>query len=174
MQIETLPEWSLSPADEAEIAALLARSFETDFGGRSFFTQRHHLRIVARTDRIIGHMALTLRAVRLGEDLVNIAGLADVATDGAYRGQGVAATLLQKAIAEARNSPAQFLLLFGTARLYAAAGARPIANPLLSVDLAGARSQGLSAESDGTLMMLPLHGAAWHDQRPLDLLGPKF
>lgn len=82
MQVEAIPKWQFSPADETEIAGLLARCFPTDFSGRSFFQQRHHLRLVIRAQgRIVGHMALLFRAIRLGETLVNIAGLAEVATD---------------------------------------------------------------------------------------------
>ena len=42
MLIQTIPEWHLGPPDNAEIAALLARCFDSDFGGRSYFSQRHH------------------------------------------------------------------------------------------------------------------------------------
>jgi len=100
MLIEKIPEWDLSSQDDAEIAALLARCFPTDFGGRSYFIQHHHLRLVVRQPQIIGHMALVLRSVQLGDRLVSIAGLAEVATDPAHRGQGIAAQLLQAAIAE--------------------------------------------------------------------------
>jgi predicted N-acetyltransferase YhbS len=174
MPIEVIPEWRLSPADETAIADLLRRSFRTDFGGRSFFMQRHHLRILWREDAVLGHMALTFRAVRLGDDLVDVAGLADVATDLGHRGKGMAAALLRRAIAEAQASPAAFLLLFGTARLYAAAGFRPAANPIVAFDLAGARSAGMLRSDDSALMVLSLRGKAWDDTQPLDLMGALF
>ncbi len=60
MLIERIPEWSLTADDDAAIAALLARSFDTDFGGRSFYSQHHHLRLVLRDGpQIIGHIAET-------------------------------------------------------------------------------------------------------------------
>jgi predicted N-acetyltransferase YhbS len=174
MQIDLIPELSLTSAHEAEIAALLARCFDTDFGGRSFYQQRHHLRILARDTDLIGHIALMLRAVRIGDELTDIAGLAEVATDPAHRGQGIAATLLQAAIAQAMASPAQFLLLFGTAQLYASAGFVAVRNPMRWIDLSGARMGLVQQQAAQALMVLPLRGQTWDAAAPIDMLGNLF
>lgn len=160
----------MSARDEAAISALLARCFTTDFGGRSFFTHHHHLRLIVRGSGIIGHMALMLRSVLLGGRQVTVAGLAEVATDPANRGQGIAAALLQAAIAEAKASPAEHLLLFGVARVYAAAGFRPVSNPLTHVEMDGTR---VVTAGDDDLMVLPLRDAPW-PEGPVDLRGPVF
>ena len=172
--IDRIPEWHLSAQDDAEIASLLARCFETDFGGRSFFTQLHHLRLVHRQSVIVGHMALVLRAVLLGDRLVTVAGLAEVATDPAHRGQGIAGALLQTAISEARSSPAAFLLLFGEAKLYASAGFQPVANKMAYVVTTGSRVARIVSDGDDSLMVLPLSGQAWPYASTLDLRGPVF
>lgn len=176
MTADPIPEHLLTNADESAIARLLARCFSTDFGGRSFFQTRHSWRHVLRhDDAIVAHLAVQLRAVRLGDDLVTIAGIADVATDPDYRGQGHAAALLQAAIAAARQSPADFVLLFGTAKLYPAAGFRPIANPLTYVDLTGARTGALNdAKVEEHLQVLALTDRTWDGTKPLDLLGGLF
>ena len=169
--VEVMAEWDLTPADTAEIAGLLARCFATDFGGRSFFHQRPHLRLITREQTIIGHMALALRAVRLGGVLVDIAGLAGVATDPDHRGKGIATRLLQAAIIEARQSPAEFMLLFGTANLCAAAGFRRAQNQITFTDLTGAQTGAVKTEAARVLMVLPLRDRAWNDTLPLDLPG---
>lgn len=175
MTVDTIPEHLLTNSDEAAIAALLARCFTTDFGGRSFFQTRHSWRHVIRQGGITAHLAVQLRAVRLGEELVTIAGIADVATDPDHRGQGHAATLLQAAIAAARLSPAQHVLLFGTAKLYPAAGFRPISNPLTYLDLTGARSGDLHRDRpERDLQVLDMTPENWNDTKPLDLLGGLF
>ncbi len=172
---EIIPEHLLTNADEAAIAALLARCFSTDFGGRSFFQTRHTWRHVLRQDGIIAHLAVQLRAVRLGDDLVTIAGIADVATDPNHRGKGHAAMLLQAALDAARKSPARHVLLFGTAQLYPAAGFRPIRNPLTYIDLTGARSGTLHRDNpEDHLQVLDLTSEAWDATKPLDLLGGLF
>ena len=175
MQIDRIPEWLMTPAVDTEIAALLARCFPTDFGGRSFFCQRHHLRLITRgSGAIIGHMALTLRAVQLGDRLVTIAGLAEVATDPNHRGKGIAAALLQAAITESQASPAEYLLLFGEAKLYAAAGFRAVSNKMAHVASNGTRLVRLVSDGDDGLMVLPLRGQDWPDTAMLDLRGPVF
>ncbi|NHB76026.1 GNAT family N-acetyltransferase [Rhodobacter calidifons] len=176
MTPETIPEHLLTNADESEIAQLLARCFATDFGGRSFFQTRHTCRHVLRHDqRIIAHLALQLRAVRLGEALVTIAGIADVATDPDHRGRGHATRLLQAALAAARRSPARHVLLFGTAKLYAAAGFRLVENPLTYLDMTGARTGQLHRDRPVEhLQCLDLGPETWDGTGPLDLLGGLF
>jgi predicted N-acetyltransferase YhbS len=175
MLAEVIPEWALTAPDEGQIASLLARCFATDFDGRSFFQQRHQLRIVARhKSRIIGHMGLMLRAVRVDRVLTDVVGLADVATDPDHRGKGIAATLLQAAIAEAKRSPATHFLLFGTAGLYAGAGFRKATNTITYLDLTGARTRDVHREPARELMVLPLRDQPWDDSAALDLLGTLF
>ncbi|HLQ17860.1 MAG TPA: GNAT family N-acetyltransferase [Tabrizicola sp.] len=176
MTSEIIPEHLLTNADEAQIAQLLARCFTTDFGGRSFFQTRHTWRHVLRQDdRIVAHLAVQLRAVRLGDGLVTIAGIADVATDPDHRGKGHAATLLQSALATARRSPASHVLLFGTAQLYPAAGFQPIRNPLTYIDLTNARTSALYRDKpEDHLQVLDLSTTPWDGTKPLDLLGGLF
>lgn len=174
MKIETIPEARLTLAQDAEIAALLARCFDTDFGGRSFYQQRHHIRLMAHDPALVGHMALTLRAIRIGDQLTDVAGLADVATDPTHRGKGIAAALLQAAITEAKASPAEFLLLFGTAPLYAGAGFVAVHNPMTWIGLTGARMGAVQSKQAESLMVLPLRNKEWDAAAPLDLLGNLF
>ena len=175
MTLQTIPEHLITNDDEAAIAALLARCFDTDFGGRSFFQVRHSWRHIIRQGEIIAHLAVQLRAVRLGGQLLTIAGVADVATDPDHRGRGHAATLLSAAITTARQSPARHILLFGAAGLYPAAGFRPISNPLTYLDLTGARSGDLYRDRRVKhLQVLDIGPEPWDDTKPLDLLGGLF
>jgi len=175
MLIERIPEWHLNAADDAAIAGLLAVCFPTDFGGRSFFVQRHHLRLVVRDEgAIIGHMALTLRAVQLGGRLTTVAGLAEVATHPAHRGRGIAAALLQAAIRESRASPAEHLLLFGAAGIYQAAGFRTVFNKLAHVASKGSRVARLITTGEDHLMVLQTGDRPWPEDELVDLRGPMF
>lgn len=175
MQVDLIPEWQLVLADDRQIAALLRICFETDFGGRSFFMQRPLVRLVARdAGRIVGHMALTLRAMRLGDHLIDVAGLCDVATDPDQRGKGIAAALLQTAIDQARQSPAAYFLLLGNARLYTAAGFQKAGNKVTYIDMQGARTRAVKTEIALQLMVLSLKGETWDQTAPLDMLGPLF
>jgi predicted N-acetyltransferase YhbS len=174
MQIDVIHETHLTAAQDAEIAALLAQCFDTDFGGRSFFQQRHHMRVIARAPHLVGHMALTMRAVRIGEVLSDVIGLAEVATSPSHRGQGIAAALLHVAIAEARESMARYVFLFGNAQLYAAAGFVPVTNSVTWTDLSGARTGAVCTNDMTHLMALPLRGDPVDPAAPIDLLGHAF
>lgn len=175
MGLDAILEQRLRPEDETAIARLLARCFATDFGGRSYFYQRHHLRLIWReAGTVCAHMAMLLRAVRLGEAVITVGGLADVATDPDHRGKGLAAALIAAAIAEARAAGVPFLLLFGEAGLYAGAGFKAQANPIRLVDLRGMQTRGLRHKSGKGLMVLTLGEQDWEEQAVLDLLGPAF
>lgn len=173
--IERIEEMRLTPADEAHIAHLLGRAFDTDFGGRSYFKQRHHLRLIWREEgRVLGHMALTMRDIRLGDALVPIVGLAEVSTDPEHRGRGIAGALMQAAIHEARASIAAFLVLFGDQALYAAAGFVSQPNRLRSVGMEDARTGRIHTSGPEGLMVLPLTGQSWDPAADVDLLGTLF
>lgn len=173
MRVEAVPEWALGPR-EAEVAALLARAFPEDFVGRSFYKQRHHLRLLALDPGVVGHVAITWRAVRLGDALLDVAGLAEVATDPGRRGEGIARTLVARAVAEARAGGADAALLFGEAALYGALGFRAAANPVRHVSMHDGRTLDVRTLRDHALMVLPLRDSPWDGAAPLDLLGPTF
>lgn len=175
MQIERVHEWHLTPALDREIADLVGAAFDTGFDGRSFFKQRHHLRLCARDGtRLVGHMALCIRAVRLDGDLTDIVGLAEVATHPEARGRGVASTLLQEAIAAAAETMAPFFLLFGTAPLYAGHGFRPVRNEMRFSNLDDAQTRGVGQGPATDLMVLELGDRRWPEGADLDLVGWVF
>ena len=173
--IEMMADWDMTVADEAQIARLLARSFATDFGGRSYFQQRPYFRLIWREGgQIIGHMAVMMRAIRLGGALVDVAGLADVATDPDHRGKGIAAGLLRATIAQVHRTQANYFVLFGTAALYGAHGFFSAANMITYTDLRGAVTGAVKMEKAQELRVLPLSGRDWPGDAPVDLLGHLF
>lgn len=173
--IERIEEMRLTSAQDREIASLLVRAFDEDFGGRSFHQQRHHLRLIWREDgKIVGHMALTMRDIRMGERLVSIIGLGEVVVDPGHRGRGIATDLMRAAIQEARYSLAAFFVLFGDRPLYAASGFVSQPNRIHLVNMDHAHTVALvDIESDG-LMVLPLTDMAWEPAAEIDLLGHQF
>lgn len=173
--IELIADWDLTAQDEAQVAQLLKRCFATDFGGRSYFQQRPHFRLIWREGgQIIGHMSVMMRAIRVGGALVDVAGLADVATDPDHRGKGIAAALLAKAIVRACATPAQFFLLFGTAKLYAAQGFVAAQNPITYIDMRDTQTGEVCREPVSGLRVLPLRGQVWPVNAPVDLIGHLF
>jgi predicted N-acetyltransferase YhbS len=174
MQIDRIPELALTREDDRAIAALLERAFSPAFGGKSYYKQRHTLRVVARDPGIVGHIALHFRAVRIGGTHAEIAGLAEVATDPDRRGQGIAGRLLTESVAVARESLADWVFLFGDAALYAAAGFRAVPNPVRHLALSDEGTGAVGLLTDASLMVLPLRGGGWDDSAIVDLMGHTF
>ncbi|MBS1301882.1 GNAT family N-acetyltransferase [Loktanella sp. SALINAS62] len=175
MKVEKIPELALNLADDRAIATLMADAFGPDFNGRAYFRQRHHLRLIVRDgDRIIGHIALLMRDIRVGGALVPVIGVAEVATDPDHRGRGIAAALLQEAITVSRQSLADFMVLFGDRPMYAGHGFLRANNTLSYTLLDDARTQGIKTRVDEGLMILPLRDAAWNFGAHVDLVGHLF
>lgn len=173
--IDSIAEWVLTPPDETQIAKLITLCFGDDFDNRSYYRQRPHLRLIYRQDgRIIGHIALLLRAVRLGAQMTDTIGLAEVCTHPDHRGTGIASHLLKAAISHARASQVTYLTLFGTAPLYAGHGFVRHSNLLTFVAMVNTRTTAITTEAAETLMVLPLRDQIWPASAPLDMLGPLF
>jgi len=175
MNITRHEELRLPAHVEADIAGLLAECFPTDFGGRSYFQNRHHARFcLYEGDRLAGHLAVLYRAMRLGERRFDAIGLAEVAVHPDFRRRGIAAALVQAALTEARDARAHAAVLFGTAPLYARAGFRTVPNVTTLVNMHAAQTQSVVTEPATHLMAHPLGDFVWDDTAPLDLGGFKF
>ena len=165
----------LTDQDDAQIGLLLDHSFGADYGGRSYYQQRPHVRLIVReSDRPIGHMAINLRAIRMGEQLVQVAGLAEIATDPAHCGKGIATTLMKAVIAEVKQSTAAFLVLFGNQPLYAASGFVSKRNKLKFVSFIDVRTGEITGTAKEGIMVLPMSDLAWDDGAIIDLAGHAF
>lgn len=177
MQVEAIAEHDLTADQDAEIAQLIGRAFGVDHGyqGRSFYKQRHHLRLLARMDgQLIGHYALGFREIRMGNQLIQIIGLAEVATDPNFQGKGVASTLMAATIERARPSLADFLVLFGTRPLYEGVGFVAKRNLVRRVGIAAGRTTKIILQVETALKVLQLKDTKWDDDAEIDLLGPDF
>lgn len=177
MRIEEIHEIDLTPDLETQIAAVIEAAFGRDGGyaGRSFFKQRHSLRVIARVDgTLVGHLAMVFREIRIGDRHVPIMGVAEVATHPAFRGQGIASALLKRAIDLSRGTQARFMLLFGVRPLYAGQGFLEATNDLTWVAMQGMRTVSTETKPARAFLYLPLSDKKWDNRAPIDLLGPTF
>ena len=175
MKIERIEEMRLSKRDDKAIGSLLDGSFGVDYGTRSFFQQRHHIRLLMRQKAaVIGHMGITIRAIRMGGKLLTIAGLGDVATDISHRGQGIATQLMHRAIQEVKSSQCAFFLLFGNRPLYSASGFKSVPNKVRHTSLIGVKIGEVIELTDSGLMVVPLGSTLWDETAVIDLAGHAF
>jgi predicted N-acetyltransferase YhbS len=177
MQIDAIAELDLTPEQDAEIGVLLDLSFGAEAGyfGRSFHKQRHHLRLLAHYGgALVGHVALCFRVIAMGDRATPIIGLAEVATDPAHRGKGIAAALLTAAISRARTTQAEFILLFGDRPIYEGFGFQPKACTIRYMGMADGQSTGICTRAEPATRVFALQKAAWDDGALIDLTGPIF
>jgi predicted N-acetyltransferase YhbS len=177
MQIETHHEIALTKAVDTEIATLLEAAFGKDdgFEGRSFYKQRHHLRVLARENgQLIGHIALSYRVIRMGYALVPIIGLAEVATAPDQGGKGVASTLLHETIKIAAGTQAAFILLFGDHPIYERRGFVKVKNTMRFTRIEESRSQEVVTLLTEALQVMAVGDQTWDDTADIDLLGHLF
>ncbi|MEL7228562.1 MAG: GNAT family N-acetyltransferase [Pseudomonadota bacterium] len=175
-RFEAVAETDLTQAQEQAIAALIAPVYtQVDFEGRSFFQQRHHLRFMAwHGEVLVAHMALTYRAVRLGETLWDVMGIAEVVTHPDHRRHGLASHLLAMAREKADARGVDALLLFGTETLYGRAGFVRTLNPLVYVDMKGCRTAQTVEAKSHAMMVLTTGKQTWNSTATVDLLGALF
>ena len=177
MTIDEIHEIDLTPDLETEIAAVIEAAFGRDAGyaGRSFFKQRHSLRVLARVDgELVGHIALVFRQIRAGDRLIPIMGVAEVATQPRFQGRGIGSAMLRHAIALSRKTQARFMLLFGVRPIYAGHGFLEASNDLTWVAMQEMRTTGTETKPARAFLYLPLSDEKWDNRAPVDLLGPTF
>ena len=175
MQVERIEEMRLTQVDEEQIGALLDRAFGADYEGRSYYQQRHHVRLIMRAGtEILGHIALSLRAIRMDEQIVQVAGLAEVGTDPHYRGKGIATKLMAAAIQEARASVASFVVLFGDQPLYAGSGFMTKRNILRFTPFIDVRTVSIKEVAKEGLMIWSCRGLVPVSFALIDLAGHAF
>ena len=173
--VDRVEELRLSHEADGQIGALLALCYRTDFEGRSFYQNRHHCRFMVRSGaQLIGHLAVCYRAVRLGDEPVDIIGIGEVAVHPDFRRRGICAAMLDAAIDDASHSIAEFALLFGEASIYSGAGFVSAQNSVTTTEMRGAQTLRVETKVSPHLMVRPLTDRTWDFKAPLDLAGFSF
>ncbi len=173
MDVELVPEGKLR---EADLASLLENCFPETFEGRTYFKQLPHARLLVRQPKLIAQVALDLRIIRVGSELLRILGLIDLCVAPEHRGQGLAGRLLRTAEATAADWGADFTLLFADRpTLYQRSGYQspdPAQVTWLGIEERASCGQ-LHRDLSGTLWYQSVSGKVW-PPGDIDLLGYLF
>lgn len=175
LTVERIEELRLGRALERTIAQLLKENFSADFQGRTFFHNRHHCRFLVWADALlVGHLAIAYRAIQLGQQRVDIVGIAEVAVAKTHRRQGIGSNLVASALDEGRKADADFAALFGTSKIYSKAGFVPAPNMITVSNIEGARTGTTIRERNRHFMVKPLGNEQWRPDAEIDLAGFPF
>ncbi|MDE0697760.1 MAG: GNAT family N-acetyltransferase [Boseongicola sp.] len=166
---------SPDPVRDAAIASLLDACFGGVHGGRTFFKQVPHRRLLAWSQGgLVGHVGMDLRAMRIGESTIHVLGIVDLCVAPTARRQGIGAALLQAA--EERAEGQSFALsMADDPRLYLRAGysrIHAVDVTFLAIDELRCHSV-VRRDLSEIFMAKRLAGGAWPDG-PIDLLGHLF
>ena len=166
---------SPDPSRDAAIATLLDACFDGVHGGRTWFKQIPHERLLAWSGNdLMGHVGMECRVVRVGEAVVPILGIVDLCVAPAARRQGIGAALLQGAEERARGQSFA-LAMADDPRLCQRAGYSLLHATnvtFLAIDELRCHSV-IRRDLSGIFMVKQLAFDAWPDG-PIDLLGHLF
>lgn len=175
--IEQVLEMGLRGPLEKQIAQLLDRCFPNTFDGRSYYKQVPHSRLLMWSKgRLIGHMGLDHRVIRVGETVTRVTGIADLCVDPDHSGAGRGSTLLEFAENLARLGQTDHMILFADRKdLYVRNGYRAVEPALLiwlAIDERASHSI-QRCDLSGTFMAKTLSDAPFPLGK-IDLLGYLF
>lgn len=111
--IERVLEIVLRSSVEKQIADLLDQCFPNTFGGRSYYKQVPHSRLLLRRKRrLIGHAGLDHRVIRVGETVTRVTGIVDLCVHPDHCRVGRGSMLLAFAEDLARRGQTEHFILF--------------------------------------------------------------
>jgi|GEM_PF-2715772 len=172
MKYELIHELDVTPEDHTAFSAHIRAAFAENSaspGDRSFFFEPPHMRIVCRCDgQVVGHLAMFLRTVRVGEVNANTAAFGDVSVAKAYRRRGIAGDLVRRALKVAEDKGLDFVWLAGDERIYFEAGFLATANVVTRVSWETGESISDAAHD---MLVHDLDSWDWNDDAPVNLLG---
>ncbi len=168
-------EMSRDNDEESQIAATLKQCFHGVHEGRTYCEQIPQQRLLGYCgDRLVGHLGLDYRMIRVGEAIFPIVGIIDLCVVPDLRRRGLAQHLLLAA--EKRSAAQEFSVLMAKdTRLYERAGYRLLTKAdvtWLVIDELRCHSISNRDLSDA-FMHKPLSSKQW-PKGPIDLLGYLF
>lgn len=177
MHYRAVAEWELSEPERTQIAELLDVCFPETFEGRTYYKQLASLRVLAlHEQRLVGHLALDHRVIRVGSDVVPILGIVDLAVDPNERRKGVGAELLHRAEVIAQQAGCAFLVAMADRHdLYLRCEYRRLAaaeTRFLAIDERRSHSL-ISRPLDDIFLVKALNDTRWPSGE-IDLLGHLF
>lgn len=179
MQIEIVrrEEDQLTLRENTQITKLLDKCFPNTFRGQTYFKQLPAFRFLAIDDnKIVGHVGVVHRIMRLGKNPIRIFGVVDLCVAHTQRQHKLGSKLMQTLICTAQKAHADFIVLFANDhRLYKSLGFSPQANLCKFMAVDEHQTLGIHQKVlDDCLMVKALGKSPWLANAELDMLGWLF
>jgi hypothetical protein len=176
VNIALIQEIELTASQRSAIQGLLLQSFPSYPAGKLFYPQPPHFRLLSWSDdRLIGHLAGTLREVVVHGQAILIVGLVDLCIDHEWVGNRQATRLIEAMAALALQQEVKYLLaMTDDPVFYEKSGFVPVDTRCTWLAYMHGKSLGLfKRHPPAGLMVKALTKAPWPEGE-LDLMGPLF
>lgn len=174
--IEVIEEYNLSSSYQKKIASLLQEAFPTYPAGKYYFNQLPSFRYLIWNDKkLIAHMGIEHRIIRLGDEIFRIFGLVDLCVAKGFQSQKIASSFLKRIEKQAKECHIDFLLLATEGfDLYIKHGFKLVENTSKWLVIRKSESLGvLHRKLEDCLLYKPVNDKKWKDGT-LDFLGTLF
>jgi len=174
--VELIAEVNLSARHRTAIAAMLKDCFPAYPGDQLFYPQPPHFRLLTWAgEKLTGHLAGIIRAIRVAGKPFTIFGVADLCTDPEWTGQRIASLLLSRLEELAGMQGASFVMVMAAdEEFYRKSGYQSIDVRCTWLAYLQGRSLGLFQRTPPSGLMVKCLGAQSWPDGDVDLLGPLF
>jgi len=168
-------EIDLNHAQHDAIEQLRNRCFPEHVVPRSYYKQRPHMRALTYDgDRLVGHMGLDYRVIRVGEHTLNVLGVIDLCIDPSVQRQGLGSQMLAQLKDYASIRPVDFIILISDLyEFYTANGFRNVAHMSSWLRINEHQNFGVGVDLIDDLYVQPISGKPW-PKGHFDWLGYLF
>jgi predicted N-acetyltransferase YhbS len=176
LRLEYVREPAVSEALNRELIELISGCFtqpQDAFLRERRYAQEmplHRYLLRSAEGRLIAHLAVHEKVLRVAGADVKVGGLAEVCVRDSERGHGHVRRLLDHAHQALRELGIPFAFLFGDSKIYHSSGYRPIPDTIACFDPVTAR---VIVAHDPSALVRPLTERPW-PEGPVDLRGPLF
>ncbi|QPQ35840.1 GNAT family N-acetyltransferase [Lysinibacillus sp. JNUCC-52] len=113
MIIKHVYDYNLDQSTYEQLHKLLIESFEIYPENRIYFKQIPHFRFIICNDneKVLAQVGLDYRAMKLGDEVINVLGIIDLCVNKIYRNKGLGTKLVRKVLKFAETNSVDFVLL---------------------------------------------------------------
>jgi len=176
MNIGIYQEYEIPTQWHEELTNLKSRCFPNHQHDRSYYKQLPHFRFICTDNgKIVGHIGVDHRVIRVADEIFRIFGLIDVCVDEQYRNKSIATSMIEKVFALGQETGIDFLFLIASDHRVYEKNKFQVVNELCSwLRIHDHRNYGVAVENLEQEIMIRKVGNRDWPKGPIDLLGYVF
>jgi GNAT superfamily N-acetyltransferase len=176
MRVHRIEEFKINKKQHSEISELLKLCFSSYPSDRSFYKQFPSFRyLVLKEKKLIAHLAIIHRMIKVGEENFTIFGVSDLCVDPDFQQKKIARVLLEELETLGKKHKIDFITLVAhEQKFYKKNGFQVYNNNCRWLIINEIQSLGLAQRNlDHALMVKPLSEKKW-EKGMVDFLGCLF